>query len=201
MKARMLALAVAAAAGTASAQTLFIDVVGNPGSGVTTWTFSGSSTTSAAFVAPATIRTNVANSFNAGDSGQFPFGLDTILDTSIQDVVFTLTGNASVTVGNQTRTITGIYLDDDGGSADDMGIRVDTDLVYGNSEPSSWTGSGTANIDINTFDLNGSPWSLNGFDGQAIFLSPETVVTFRIPTPGSVAVLGIAGLATLRRRR
>ena len=183
-----------AIASTANAQ-LFIDVVGQPGSGFTTWTFSGSGIAAL----DGEIRTNADNTFSAFDTGQFPFGQDTILDTSIQDQVFALTGNASITVGGTTEPITGIFLDDDGGSADDLGIRAANLLPYLTDDASSWSGSGTVNVDLNAFALD--TWSLNGNDGQAIFIADETIITFRIPAPGAAGLLGVAGLAATRRRR
>jgi len=186
----------ALAAATMSAQAdLMIDVVGTSGSGVTTWTFSGSGTANNS----GTMRTNVDNSFNAGDTGQFPFGLDTILDTSIQDVVFTFTGVASVTLGGTTESLTGIFLDDDGGSADDLGVRIANNLDYLVGDATSWTGSGTVNVDIDAFSLG--VWSINSTDGQAMFAGDPIIVTFRVPAPGSFALLGLSGLVATRRRR
>ena len=99
---------------------LIIDVRGVIGSGETSWTFS----TKAPGIAELTgsIRDNTGNFFSGADTGQFPFGEDTILDTSIQDTVFVLEGNAEVSInGTETESLTGIFLDDDGGSADDFG--------------------------------------------------------------------------------
>lgn len=186
--------AIAAAAMSAQAD-LMIDVVGTSGSGVTTWTFSGSGTVGVT----GTMRTNAANTFNAGDTGQFPFGLDTILDTLIQDQVLTFTGAASVTIGGTTESITGIFLDDDGGSADDLGVRVANDLAYLAGDATSWTGSGTVNVDIDAFSLG--LWSINSTDGQAMFIGDPVLVNFRVPAPASMALLGLGGLVATRRRR
>lgn len=186
---------ILAAAGTAHAD-LVIDVVGTPGAGVTTWTFSGSGGTT---LADGAVRDTTGNTFNAGDTGQFPFGLDTILNTSYQDMVFTITGNASVTVDGVTEPIAGIFLDDDGGSADDLGIRAANQLDFLAGTASSWTGSGTVNVDINDFVLGS--WSINETDGQAMFLNDEVIVNFSVPAPGSLALLGLAGGLATRRRR
>lgn len=196
MRNAMLVAAVAAAAGSAVAQSpLTINVVGVPGAGVTTWSFSGAGSTTAA----GTARTNAANTFNAGDTGQFPFGQDTILNTLIQDQVFALTGAATLNVGSDSRAITGIFIDDDGTSADDMGVRLSADLTYAAAAASSWSGSGTVNVDINTFVLGA--WSINTTQGQAMFLNNPVLVNFTaVPAPASVALLGVAGLAARRRR-
>lgn len=193
-KTLVLSAVLAAGSMTANAE-LFIDVVGTAGSGVTTWTFSGSSTTNLA----GSMRTNADSTFNAGDTGQFPFGLDTILNTSYQDMVFAFSGAASVTIGGTTESITGIFLDDDGASADDLGVRVMNELAYDVGIATSWTGSGTVNVDINDFALG--VWSMNSTEGQAMFISDPIIITFRVPAPGSLAVLGLGGLVATRRRR
>ena len=80
----LLFLVVAILASNANAQ-LVVEVEGVPGSGVTTWTFSGESN-----VLPDCIRDVILcevrdvtnNTFSTFDSGQFPFGEDTILDTT-----------------------------------------------------------------------------------------------------------------------
>jgi hypothetical protein len=193
-KAVVFTAAIAAASMTANAE-LVIDVVGSSGSGFTTWTFSGSSTTNTA----GSMRTNAANSFNAGDTGQFPFGLDTILNTSYQDMVFAFSGAATVTIGGTTENITGIFLDDDGGSADDLGVRLMNELAYDVGVAATWSGSGTVNVDIDDFALG--TWSMNSAEGQAMFISDPIIINFRVPTPGSLAVLGLGGLVATRRRR
>lgn len=192
-----LALAFAGASTIASAD-LRIDVVGVPGSGSTIWTFSGTPDT---VTTAGSIRTNAANTFNAGDSGQFPFGQNTILDTTIQDQVLTFTGAATVTIGNDTQTITGIYLDDDGASADDLGIRVATQLDYAVGESSSWTGAGTLAIDITKFSPG--TWSINSTQGQAMFFGDPIIVTFNaVPEPATLGALAIGcGVLGWRRRR
>ncbi len=193
-KAVVFTAAIAAASMTANAE-LVIDVVGSSGSGFTTWTFSGSSTTNTA----GSMRTNADNTFNAGDTGQFPFGLDTILNTSYQDMVFAFSGAASVTIGGTTESISGIFLDDDGGSADDLGVRLMNELAYDVGVAASWSGSGTVNVDIDDFALG--TWSMNSAEGQAMFISDPIIVNFRVPAPGSLAVLGLGGLVMTRRRR
>ncbi|MFG0314725.1 MAG: PEP-CTERM sorting domain-containing protein [Phycisphaerales bacterium] len=193
-KAVVFTAAIAAASMTANAE-LVIDVVGSSGSGFTTWTFSGSSTTNVA----GSMRTNADNTFNAGDTGQFPFGLDTILNTSYQDMVFAFSGAATVTIGGTTENITGIFLDDDGGSADDLGVRLMNELAYDVGVAATWSGSGTVNVDIDDFALG--TWSMNSAEGQAMFISDPIIINFRVPAPGSLAVLGLGGLVATRRRR
>lgn len=181
---------------------LIIDVVGTSGAGFTTWTFST--------VAPgitegdSSIRTNSGNIFLAGDTGQFPFGINTILDTTIQNTVFALTGNATVTVGGTTELITGIFLDDDGDSADDLGIRVANTLSYLQNDEATWTGSGTLAVDIDTFVLGTEIISDAG--AQRMFLSELITVNFSnapvpIPVTFALMLIGIAGLFGARTAR
>ena len=195
---KIIVIATALAAASFAQAQLNIDVTGVPGSGVTTWTFSGSGGSA---TGDGSIRDTTNASFSAFDTGQFPFGEDTVLDTSIQDQVFALTGDATVTVGGTTQSIAGIFIDDDGGSADDMGIRADTQLDYLTGDASSWTGSGTVNVDINTFALG--VWSINSTDGQAMWISDPTTVTFEaVPEPATMVILGgLAAMAARRRRK
>lgn len=197
MKKVTIAAAIVAGATLANAQTpLTIDVVGTPGAGITTWTFSGFGSTNTA----GTLRDNTGNTFNAGDTGQFPFSGDTILNVGYQNMVFVLTGSVSITIGSVTENLSGIFLDDDGASADDLGVRAANPVTYALGEATSWTGSGTVNVDINDFALG--PWSINSADGQAMFLNDPVLVNFAIvPEPATFVVLGAGALALLLRRR
>lgn len=191
--------AVAGACSTAHAQ-LRIEVTGVPNSGQSTWTFF--TDTSDLVTTAGTIRTPPNNTFSAFDSGQFPFGQNTILDSSFVDVVFPLSGSATITIGGETQSIAAIYLDDDGTSADDLGVRAAVALDYAVGEASSWSGSGTVPVDITAF-VEGS-WSINSADGQAMFFADPVLVNFTqvIPEPTSAGfLLGGACLLVMRRRR
>lgn len=191
------ALALLCAVGNVNAD-LVIDVIGNPGSGVTKWTF----ITVAPGVAEldGSVRDNSANTFNGADTGQFPFGQDTILNTGYQDVVFTLTGNASITIAGNTEALTGIFLDDDGGSADDIGVRVANELAFLQNDLVTWTGSGMVNVDITDF-VAGS-WDVSDVGGQRLFISEFLTVNFTaVPEPTSAAFAGLMVLGLVSRRR
>ena len=201
----LLFLVVAIVASNATAQ-LAVDVTGVPGSGQTTWTFSGESEVLEDCIEDVIlceVRDVTNNTFSTFDSGQFPFGENTILDTTIQDLVFPLIGDASITVGDATQLIGGIYLDDDGASADDFGIRTfDSPLSYQYPNTSSWTGSGTIAVDINAFALGA--WVVDDPLGQATFLSDTVNVTFTaVPEPANASLLFISllGIVSSVRRR
>lgn len=179
---------------------LVIDVRGVIGSGETTWTFSTLSPGIAELTG--SIRDNSGNFFSGADTGQFPFGQDTILDTSIQDRVFVLSGDAEVSInGTETESLTGIFLDDDGGSADDLGVRAANNFIFQEGDEITWTGSGTTNVDISTFALG--PWKIDDLQGQRMFISETITVNFiAVPEPSSstLVMLVCASLFVARRR-
>lgn len=191
MKSLTASLLIAAAAGAAHAQ-LTVDVVGNPGDGFTTWTFGGSSTArqEGATSDPSN------NIFNSQDTGQFPFGQDTILDTTLQDAIFFLDGDVTMTVGANSQLIAAVYIDDDGAQADDFGVRTDTRLAWNFGDPSSWSGTATVGVDITAFALGATDLS-----GTQPFFAEQVDFTFAVPAPGAAAAFAAAGLVAVRRRR
>lgn len=187
---------------------LVINITGVTGSGETTWTFT--TTTDAVADANGTIRENADFGFNTNDTAQFGGG-DGIFDALIQDQVFVLTGDASISATTidrfdnevtTTEDITGIFLDDDGaGAGDDLGIRVANELEYFLDDTITWTGSGVANVDISqlvegTFTMNsGAFWNID--QGNTIV----EIVAVAVPEPAAALGLFAVGLVGLTIRR
>ncbi|NRA31068.1 MAG: hypothetical protein HRU11_12510, partial [Parvularculaceae bacterium] len=160
MKQLLIGTVAAAIAGLASAnasvvlsptpltQAAVIDISGFLGHGITTINFSGTSTTSDADA----VRT-AGSSYSDGDTFQ-PEGLTNFLaNTTIQDALYTATGNATLTIGGVTELITGIFLDSDDGENhnDDFGLRTQNELSYSAGDLVSYAGSLTIGLDISAF--------------------------------------------------
>ncbi|PWJ16241.1 VPLPA-CTERM protein sorting domain-containing protein [Jannaschia seohaensis] len=199
------ALAVSLAGPAASA--VVINIGGVEGGGSTTLTFSGSTQTQG----NGSVRATGALGWSETDAFQ-PFRSDSIpflSDTTIQDVIYTLTGTPTLTIGAETRTLTQLFLDSDAGTlsgSDDLGLRVGSELVYSSGQTVTFSGSGTIALDITSFNYgtytNGGS-SLNRIG----VLAPEDDVTFivaptPVPTPAALPLLlaALGGLALFRRR-
>lgn len=203
-----LASAVAAAALFASpaSATLMISVTGSSGAGVTTWELSGTSSASDS----GTVRTPAGSaSFSPDDSMEIGSpNSGSFIIPAINNTLFAVTGAASVTIGADTETITHIFLDDDGVAFDDLGIRTSSSIGYLSTEMSSWMGSFTVNLDIDTFTPGTYALAgvVNGFFNGPDFAQAGDVsltISKKVPEPGTLALfgLGLAGLGIARRRK
>lgn len=181
--------------GPASA-ALVLNVQGISGTGVTNWTLSGASTA----IAGGTIRTNVgSNTFALGDSFEPDLTGNFLANGSIQDTLFAITGVANISVGANTQSITSIFLDDDGASRDDFGIRVGAPLIYSAGEASNWTGNFTVALDISNFNvgvyrLNTAQSNGGGFSFAGV---NDVIMNFSegggtVPEPSTVALVVVA---------
>lgn len=187
--------------------SLILNVEGVSGAGSTSWSLSGSSTVNR----DGTIRTNSGSNFSIDDTfepdltGDFISSSTTISDNSL----FSIAGFATITIGSDTQTITDIFLDPDGSSRDDFGIRVDFPLDYLTGETSSWTGTFTVGLDISEFNLGSyrlNTTQANG--GGFLFALPDDVVlnfseVTSVPEPSIIALLslGLAGIGFSRKKK
>jgi hypothetical protein len=171
---------------TASA-ALIIDVSGTPGSGQTTWSFTGD------FVYGGT-PSNPASWFKIGD--YIPVG------GPDNDFFNFNAGGTTQLVGSTSGllAITGVYLDDDGVS-DDFRFLPEgpgSSHPYAIGETLTFSGTSTLFVDLNSFNL-GTYTEDNGYPLQLTFSQAP------VPEPTSIALWGIGllgmGIVAARRRR
>jgi len=183
--------------------SLILDVEGINGSGVTTWTLTGSSTVNQ----DGQIRTSVGSAnFSIDDTFEPDVTGNFLSNSSIQNQLFAISGSPTITVGSDTRTITHIFLDEDGSSRDDWGIRTDTVLDYLSREASSWLGTFTVNLDINNFILGSYRLNTAQSNGGGFLFAAvdDVILNFsEVPEPATLALFGIglAGLGFARKKK
>ncbi|MGK7883195.1 MAG: PEP-CTERM sorting domain-containing protein [Crocosphaera sp.] len=180
---------------------ILVDVTGVAGSGTTTWTLSGSTTAQSG----GTFRTNSLNGSNGGDTVEIgnPNSGNFIADAGISDTVFSLlSGSATITAGSNSESLTGIFLDDDGTSADDLGFRVLSSLSYSSGDTISFSGTFTLGVDLNqliqdNYDIQVGTRFVDGTGTDFVLNISE-----QVPEPTSlVALLGLGGLGFISRRK
>ncbi|MEM6333953.1 MAG: PEP-CTERM sorting domain-containing protein [Planctomycetota bacterium] len=169
---------------------LELDIAGIPGSGQTTWTFSGSTT---AFE---------IGGFDADSSdGQtFPNPGDFVKTLDLVELP-ALSSNAFLTVNSDTEAITAVGVDDDtmgivpGGNTDDIGVGLANQLSVADGDTVSWTGSLVVGFDLDEFNLGTFGPSSSGLTGTIL----EQLTIREVPEPSSLALLSVGGVALLRR--
>lgn len=179
----------------AAQAALLVDIFGIPGSGVTTWTFSGSSTATEAgeFVITDIGETDSTQWKNIGDYVITELDDFIIIDPASTASVTTTTGG--------TQTITGVLIDRDGDTPgtknDDWAIVPFANLTIGDGDTVSWTGVLNLNVDINNFFLR----SVSGSDTAPGGLT-DTQLTFAAPEPLTLLGASVAiGFGTAFKRR
>ncbi|WP_299506249.1 VPLPA-CTERM sorting domain-containing protein [uncultured Roseobacter sp.] len=199
---RLLSLTAAALVAASTAQAALIaNISGTPGSGQTTWTFSG---------------TTIAGGgafFQDGNLNQANVWTDLGDYTSVEFFNnVNVSGDAALTIDGETRRIDLAAIDDDG-DFDDWGIGVDgADIfVFGAGSEVSWTGSLTVfGIDLNDLNNSGLPitflTSSFGLVGEGtldleLTIAADEISAVPLPAGGVLLLSGLAGVAALRRRK
>ncbi|MEM9387356.1 MAG: hypothetical protein AAGA68_20015 [Pseudomonadota bacterium] len=179
---------------------LVVDITGDAGSGQTVWTFSGSTTA----IGSGFFDDNDGLSNN--DTWQ-----DLINFTNDNDVEVTaVTGDATLTIAGNTRSIDLAYIDNDGSDTDrdDFGVGVDGsgNFNFNDGDSVSWSGSLLVDLDINNISLAGTPVSISASDyGNAAYAALALTINIgqvAIPEPASIPLVlwGLVGIAYARRR-
>lgn len=190
----LLALGATALVSADAQAALIVDVNGLPGSGQTTWTFSGSA-----------IASGNGNFFRTPGSGNNDnMWQDIGSFTAIQDANFFFSGGAaSISINSGTPVaITAAYFDNDDGLSDDWTAAVASNLLFNPGDVVSWTGVATINSDVNfLFDTSlPAQFTSSNFSpgtGLALQLNVSPV-----PEPSAaLLLLGSGAMLLLRRRR
>lgn len=191
-----------------AASALSVDVFGVPGTGQTTWTFSGSQTATSA----GTFGVSSGVSGIPAVPSQFlNFGNFTDIDFATRPV---LSGTASVLVQSGLSVsflvIQDVFIDDDTTSSDDFGLSFGgATLGFGAGDLVSFSGSVLVGYDLTDLDTSPLPFSQTGSAASDGGLETRLDVTLTIsettavPVPPglSLALTGVGVLALFARRR
>lgn len=200
---------VALALSGADASALSVDVVGVPGTGQTTWTFSGSSTATDS----GTFGLSPPTSATPATLSQFlNFGDFTDINLEARPV---LSGTAIVSVQSgpsiSSLDISEVFVDDDASAAsDDFGVYFGgATLAFDRGDLVSFSGSVLVGFDLTDLDSSPLPFSQTGSTDVDVGLESKLDVSLTISEPAvvpvppglSLALTGMGVLALFRRRR
>ena len=170
---------------------LILEIRGVPGSGQTTWTFSGSDTAGAGgdFDDDANI--------NNSDAGGSHWDLGEYTDSpSFHDFqLAAISSTATLTIDGTTRNIEDAYLDSDGAvgaGGDDIGVGVSgsTNFNFVTGNLVSWLGSMLVAIDINDMDNAGLPSTLTSSTYGDTTDTLDLEIRFSaVPEPGALGLV------------
>lgn len=161
---------------------LVIDILGTPGSGLTTWTFSGSATatTGGQFESGTNLAENdgwqnFANTFNNGLNSSDPLDIP-------------ITG-PTISIAGTNFAMDRIQIDNDESGLDDLafGIANGSNVFFVADDVISWSGSFDLGQDINGMNIGTFSDSTPSFGGLALQVNISAV-----PEPSSLATLLLA---------
>ena len=185
----MVPLLMSLNAGVARAD-LVLSIEGIPGSGQTTWEFSGTGLTQA----------GTGNTFVFSDLGNFTTLPSTFLMpiSGSATVVHEPTGNSAAIFGARV-------IDQGTGQVDDLSLAFSPELPRVDGDEMSWSGALVFGFDINDLDEAGLPFSVTSPGSFAPNIQLSISVT-AIPEASSwvafsLLTLGCAGWAGVRRIR
>ncbi|MEM9840680.1 MAG: PEP-CTERM sorting domain-containing protein [Pseudomonadota bacterium] len=204
----ILASVAAAAVSIASANAaLTISFTGAVGDGVTTITFDGTTTASLG----GTVRETGEAGYSPEDTLQ-PSGAGAFINNfTIQDLLISVVGNLTLSVGGTTANVTELFLDEDFATSspdNDLGFRVDNALGYFAGDTINWDGSATFALDISDFNagaFSNVPGTFSntlgnlGTEGEITFIV-EPTVGGEVPVPGALPLM-LAGIGAIVARR
>lgn len=194
MKLPLLCAAALFLAAPAANAALVAYITGTPGSGFTTWSFSGSTAA------------GVSGFFQDGDSLNFNDAWQDIGEfTDLNDFEnFAVAGTAEIMIGSASRAMDLAYIDSDSGtSADDWGVGVigSTDFEFEPGDIVSWSGFlSVTGIDVNDLNNSGLPITFitSNYDDIPGNLDLELTIEAIAPIPiGPTLPLMAAGIGCL----
>ena len=168
--------------------TLVIDITGVPGAGEVTWTFSGSAVASSS---DTDLFGGGQDFFNIGNFATLDFTTFSATSTT-----------ATVSVGATTVAIDAVFIDDDSGVTDDIGVDTASVIGANAGDTVSWTGSLVAPFDFNLLIVGTfGPASMSNV-ADITDISVTIAEAAPAPEPATIALLGLGFLgAGFARRR
>lgn len=175
---------------------LVLAISGTPGSGETTWTFSGEG-----------VATATATGGNSATGGAAFFEWIDVGDFTVEPFGFFTPTSGSASITNVTTTdshsFISVLLDDDDPSSDEIGVRTDSNLSYSTGDVISWGGFLVVPVDVNQLTAPFS--SLNNTvgpsEGRGFGLPKLDLSITAIPEPSQWMIFSILAITIGAYRR